>query len=265
VTNCVLVGNYAYQGGGAYGGLLKNCILSYNWSGSYGGSYGGGAYQCTLWNCNLIRNSARWGGGAAFSIVYNSALTGNSASVRGGGAFSTTLYNCTVTGNNSANEAGGVNYCTLYNCIVVANRARSDDNYLDGSFQYSCSTPLPPGPGNIEVDPQLLTTTHLASTSPCLRAGNPAWASGVDMDGEPWSAPPAMGADQPNPDQAIGPLNLEIQASSTTMAAGYAVSFAAAGDGRLWQNVWDFGDGTTITNQAFVRHAWSALASTLSS
>ena len=64
VTNCVLSGNFAYEGngdggGGAYGGTLNNCTLTGN-SAQGGGSKsqvnGGGAADCTLNNCTLTGN-----------------------------------------------------------------------------------------------------------------------------------------------------------------------------------------------------------------
>jgi hypothetical protein len=77
----------------------------------------------------------------------------------------------------------------------------------------------------------------------------------VDIDGEPWANPPAMGADQPG--LTTGPLNLGIDAGCTNVATGYATWFGSSFEGPVSRSVWDFGDGTVLTNQPFTRHAWS--------
>jgi len=147
-----------------------------------------------------------WGGGVrceASSVLTNSVLTGNSASVGGGGASGRGKpYNCALTGN-SAESGGGASEGTLHNCIVYLNQG---GNRRGATFQHSCTTPLPPGPGNIAANPQLASDTHLSVTSPCLGAGSSEWASGVDIDGERWANPPAMGADQVWSGASIGAL-----------------------------------------------------------
>jgi len=169
-----------------------------------------------------------------------------------------------VTGNSAESGGGADVYweyghykCSLRNCIVYFNRAPKGANYSkETTFDYSCTTPLAPGPGNIAADPQLANATHLSPNSPCIGAGNPAYAQGVDIDGEPWASPPTMGADQPGP--ATGPLSLGIDADFTNVATGYAVSFTARNTGPILSSVWDFGDGTVLTNQPFASHTWEA-------
>jgi PKD repeat protein len=282
--NCMLTANFAAgpyygEGGGANGCTLYNCTLTGNRAGFGGGTSGGTLYQCTLignsawfgggasggtlYNCTLTGNAASYqGGGASGGILYNRILTlynciltGNSADDTGGGAAGGMLYNCTLTGN-SAHDGGGAAGGTLYNCIVYYNRASNGANYSGGSFAHSCTTPLPPGPGNTAADPELATPTHLSPTSPCLGAGNPAYATGVDIDGEPWADPPAMGADQPA--SAIGPLSLWIDTEFTQVAPGYAASFTVRNIGPILKSVWNFGDGIALTNQPIAIHAWLA-------
>ncbi len=242
VTNCVLTGNWADCGGGAYGGTLYNCTLTDN-----SADVGGGTYESTLYNCTLTGNSAGHGGGAYGAVLYNCTLTGNSAQ-KGGGVVSGVLYNCLVYFNR-ANE--GANWCSFWDSVF-------GPVWVAPHFEYSCTTPMPLGPGNISADPQLVSATHLASTSPCLGAGNPAWVAGMDIDGEPWAAPPAMGADQVWPGQCLGPVALDLHASFTETAAVFPVSFTAHITGRICKSVWDFGDGTVITNQPSISHAWTA-------
>jgi len=260
LNNCTLTANSASSGGGgAFGGTLNNCILTDNSA----GNCGGGTYCGTLNNCTLTANSASSGGGGAFGrstdglycTLNNCALTGNSAGY-GGGASDCTLNNCTLTGN-SAYEGGGVYGGTLNNCIVYYNSATNGANYGYCTFAYSCTTPLPEGPGNIDADPILLTTTHLSDQSPCIGRGSPEYASGVDIDGEPWLDPPCMGADQFVPGAAIGPLTVAIKAAYTNIATGFAVSFVADNTGPIRASAWDFGDGARATNQAYASHTWA--------
>ena len=187
LSNCVLTGNWADEGGGTYLGTFYNCTLAGNRAYS-----GGGASYGTLYNCTLTSNSAfggdpAGGGGAAGGTLYNCTLTGNSAGNSGGGVYYGTLYNCTLTGNSAGNSGGGAYGGTLYNCIVYYNTALNGPNFLVGTLNYCCTTPLPSGEGNITAEPLFVNTNgnyHLASGSPCIDAGNNAHAAGsTDLDG----------------------------------------------------------------------------------
>ena len=210
VTNCTLTGNKArLYGGGAWMGTLNNCTLSGNW-GSY---YGGGAFSSTLINCNLTKNSAwdaggaaysgtlinctlttNWsryhGGGSRYGTLINCTLTGNSASY-GGGVDSGTLSHCTLTGNSASNDSGGAYSGWLTNSIVYYNTATYGPNYYGSAFAYSCTTPMPAGPGNLTNVPLFLNTNgwsnlRLQSNSPCINAGNNAYVRSLtDLDGNP--------------------------------------------------------------------------------
>jgi PKD repeat protein len=221
-------------------------------------------------NCTLVDNSAYSGGGAAAlyswrpSTLNNCTLTGNRAYEGGGvsaddnGDGACTLNNCTVT-DNFANSGGGAYGGIFHNCIVYFNQGLKGANYCEGFygilFEYSCTTPIPPGPGNITEDPQLITASHVSRSSPCVGAGSSNYSSGVDIDGEPWGSPPAMGADQPG--LTGGVLIMSIQVNYTNVATDFPVSFTAFNVGPITKSVWDFGDGTFATNQPCPRHAWT--------
>ncbi len=287
LNNCTLIGNsvsgagvlgHGY-GGGAFGCTLNNCTLTdNNSSGPLETGSGGGAFDCTLDNCTLIGNSAPNGGGASSSTLNNCTLTGNYASGHlrtGSGASSSTLNNCTLTGNAglgasggtlnnctlTGNSGGGASGSTLNNCIVYFNTATGASNYDSSStLNYCCTTPQPTnGVGNISLDPQLASSSHLSSASPCRGAGNAAYASGTDIDGEAWASPPSIGCDEYHAGAVIGPLNAGIAASFTNVTMGFTVQLTALIEGRTTASSWDFCDGITVTNQPYTSHAWAAL------
>ncbi len=221
VTDCVITGSCANQGGGIYSGTLFNCTLSGNTAVVLGGGGvppefgdGGGACGSVLYNCTLTGNKALHGGGAAYCTLYNCVLTGNTAngaSIRmpfgtsylrgvGGGASSSSLYNCTLTRNSSTGICGGVHDSELYNCILYFNTVlkQSGGANYDGSsiLNYCCTTPLPrTGSGNFALSKNGVNTLfadyaggnlRLGANSPCINAGNNAYAATTtDLDGNP--------------------------------------------------------------------------------
>jgi hypothetical protein len=213
LSNCVLSGNSAVLEGGAGSDCtMFNCTLSSNSAGS-----GGGALGCYLLNCSLVGNAAVYsgggsahsrldrcvlsgntslhaGGGSYRSIMSNCLVVGNSAGSMGGGSDGGTLYNCTLVGNSATNQyGGGSSGSFLNNCIIFFNVAAWSSN-CDGSVTLNyCCTPTPGamGVGNISNDPQFVDAAagnfHLNATSPCIDAGNNAYAEGyvADFDGNP--------------------------------------------------------------------------------
>jgi hypothetical protein len=123
ISNCVLVYNYAGEGGGgAYQGTLNNCAISNN--AAY--SYGGGTYLANLNNCIVSSNRMikGWGGGVAYGILSNCLITRNFVPDYGdgGGIYCSTLNNCTVS-NNIAYRGGGVAHGVAINSLISSNRA----------------------------------------------------------------------------------------------------------------------------------------------
>src|SRR5262249_48810572 len=121
------------------------------------------------------------------------------------------------------------NNCTINNSIVYFNLAPDAPNYgFDCTFTNCCTWPLPPaGTGNISLDPQLVGTAHIAATSPCRAAGNPAYATGTDLDGEAWANPPSMGCDELSVGTVTGPIGVSLTLSYTNVPVGYPVDLAA--------------------------------------
>ena len=278
LSNCTIAGNSAFLGGGAGSAGLNNCLLSDNTAYSGGGAisstlthctlrsnsvshYGGGAWGGTLNWCTLVGNSADLqGGGANNSSILNSELTGNSALQYGGGAYSCTLNNCTLTGNSALQYGGGSCSSTLNNCVAYYNNAPAFPNYTGTNLNYCCTTPLPDsGAGNIALDPQLASTSHLSGSSPCRGTGSAALASGTDIDGEPWANPPSIGCDEHYAGAVTGALTVSILANYTTVTPGFSIQLAATTTGRVSATRWEFSDGTTVTNQPCLTRAWNVL------
>jgi len=167
VTNCVIIGNAAFLGGGTYLG--------------------------TLVNCKLIGNSAiesGWGGGAYNSTLINCLLTGNRSGYRGGAAYGCSLVSCTIAGNTG--QPTSIENCTLTNCICYYN---SPDNSSTGQgnnyFNNGCTTPLPSSGVNTFTNPPAFLDFaggdfHLNPASPCINAGNNSFITNTtDLDGNP--------------------------------------------------------------------------------
>jgi hypothetical protein len=191
VSNCVLTGNSAGNGGGgAYGnGKLINCIITNNW----GRGYGGGAYGCMLVNCLLKGNAANQGGGALGGTFTNCLLINNTARISGGGSYGDTFVNCTVVSNfvsdPNGRAAGIENAKIVANSIVYFNNAPLFPNYNDSPMAFSCTTPAAIGAGNITNAPLFESEGgeyHLQSMSPCINSGNNSYIStSTDLDGNP--------------------------------------------------------------------------------
>jgi len=92
--------------------------------------------------------------------------------------------------------------------------------------------------GNISLDPQLASASHLSADSPCRGAGSAAYASGTDIDSEPWARPPSIGCDEYHAGAVTGPLTVAITATFTSVLPGYAVQLTALIEGQTTGSVW---------------------------
>jgi hypothetical protein len=233
VTNCLIIGNVATNGGGVYAGTLYNCMLK-------GNSVAAGMYGT--------------GGGACSSKLYNCLLSGNSATAAtygtGGGACYCDLYDCTVTGN-SAYQSGGIAAGTMNNCIVYYNSALYYSNYYAWANNYCCTMPMPTnGVGNITNAPLFVDPAsghfQLQSGSPCINAGNNAFVFGMtDLDGNSRISGGTvdMGAYE---FQWSGRPSIFLQPTAQSVYAGSNAAFTVGAGGSpplAWQ--WNF-NGTAL-------------------
>ncbi len=239
VSNCVLAGNAAGEGGaGAYGGdigaspavalKLIHCTLENNWARGYGGA----AYGCVLVDCLEAGNSAgNSGGGSCQCLLTNCVVVGNSAGFSGGGSYGDKLVNCTIVSNsipgtNLGLSGGGIgNGLLVANCIVYFNSAPTGANYYDAPMAYCCTTPAIAGAGNLTNAPLLVAPAngdyHLLSNSPCINSGDNAYISASsDFDG---SARIAGGTVD------IGAY--EFQSPSSLLSYAWAQQYGFATDG----------------------------------
>lgn len=253
LSGCTLTANRAYNfGGGAYLSGLVNCSVISNtaWG-------GGGAVEATLKGCRVAANEAEdYGGGARNCKLDGCVVVENFSRTRGGGVSLGSANNCTITRNRALVEGGGTWAGTVRNCIIWDNRAPENANCSGGAVQYSCTTPLMSGEGNTAQDPLLASDSHLSRHSPCIGAGFDDYATGVDIDGETWSTPPAMGCDEYHAGDVTGALAVAIQSDYTNAATGTAIGFSSDIRGMVSASRWSFGDGTVVSNAACVSHAW---------
>jgi PKD repeat protein len=278
-SNCVLVANSANSdGGGSYQGELYSCVLTEN-NADYGGggcigtlsnciiyansaTEGGGAFSGTAYNCTFRNNWAVRGGAASGIYLFNCVVTGNTA-VQGGGGYYTTLRNCTLTGNSALEGGGLYRGGTVYqgpiqNSILCYNAAVFGANAFQSTVSNSCLFPDSVGGfNNLIEDPQLASPTHLSSDSPCIGVGKLSYTQGVDLDGETWLNPPCIGADQVVVGSASGPLSVAIGGVVPCAVSGFQLALIAEIEGRTTSSVWDFGDGTVVSNRPYASHGWA--------
>lgn len=239
--------------------------------------YGGGELtvtNATISNCVLTNNSAQSGGGGAASGTLNNCFLAYNFTPTGGAAYACNLNNCTLRNNHCSNPTGsaGVYFCTCRNSIITDNYRSLLGNpdysllnfpsFAANFFTNCCTSPLPPyGTGNITLNPLYLDFSGgftLSPSSPCLGAGNPMFAMGYDLDGEPYLNPPAIGCDEINATNLPGPLSFGFPYLATNALVYHQVNFVGQFQGRPSEIDWSFGDGPTVTNLgAYTSHTWT--------
>ncbi len=247
-----------------------------------GGGVWGASTNAIVCNCLLSNNFASYGGGGIGFGTLNNSLVVQNVATYGGGAYEATLNNCTVQNNFTtvfASMRGGGTYGgSVRNSIVVNNydgypEISFTDNYSDLvqplQYSYSCSSsPYGlPGVGNITSDPQFLDWYHISIYSPCRGAGSALYASGSDLDGEPWNDPPSLGCDEVVVSNRTGPLEVSLSVAYDDSATNLLVSsrnwvylagFSGSITGHASYLSWNFGDGTIITNGDYTTiHSWT--------
>jgi hypothetical protein len=166
VSNCIITGNCASTlGGGSAFGWYKNCVISSNVC-FYDG---GGNYAGSFTNCLIIGNSTQSEGGGAY--------------------YAGSFVNCTIVGNR-AGDGAGVYAGVLKNCIVYYNNSTFGSNIFNTQAATNCCTAPTNGMTACVSNPPLFVNLaggdlRLQSSSPCINAGNNAFASGADLDGRP--------------------------------------------------------------------------------
>jgi PKD repeat protein len=247
-------------------------------NGNSSSQLGGGVYQGNNFNCLITGNKSSIGGGAYQSTNYNCIITGNTAG-QGGGLYLATIINCTVA-SNSASIGGGIYAGIAFNSIIDFNSASGGGaNWTNSPYFYHCCTTPQPNvyAGNITNDPLFVDVAggdlRLKCGSPCIDTGSANYFSPIgiltapandfrdvprplDGDGDGITQFD-MGAYEYNP--AIDQIPV-IRAAFTFagFATHYAVPFIGEIGGCADYFWWDFGDGTTVTNQSNVSHAWSS-------
>ena len=135
LSNSLVTGNRAYNGGGAaestlFGSTISNNVANVS---SFNGGNGGGVYHSVLNACLIFNNICAWGFGGG---CYNSTLTGCTVAgnlatnLYGGGAYIGSMHYCVVSNNIAFNGGGGICQARATNCLIIGNSARYDGGSL---------------------------------------------------------------------------------------------------------------------------------------
>ena len=209
LKDSLVVGNYAYGGGGLSSVRAENCVITGNTAEFAGGVEGGTMTSdgTLLVNCTISDNAALNGsaGGLSRATAVNCLIKGNTAPYHAGGAWECSLYNCTVVSNTAGDSGGGVydgdellywpsdpDYGVVYNCVVWGNSApRLADLFVMWNGDHNCAPEVTHGyDGNTTNAPAFVDAANgdyrLMTGSPCINAGsNGCVATAVDLSGYP--------------------------------------------------------------------------------
>jgi hypothetical protein len=166
--------------------------------------------------------------------------------------------------NNSAlgsRSGAGVFGGSVTNSIIRYNYSFINEDNYDGAFgaismAYSCTTPLPSGPGNIANSPEIGGDFYLRESSPCRGRGSPLVTYGTDIDGDAWLNPPSMGCDEYQASSVVGPLLVSLSQHWPDSTVGQRHDFFATYSGRISGYEFAFGDGPPATN-GLNSHIWT--------
>ena len=184
LTNGATPSSGDYFGGGVYcsssGCVVSNCIIT----GNYASNGGGGVNSGTVVNCILSGNSVgasqSVGGGAARdSLLINCLLTQNFSASTGSAANECSLLNCTVVSNSTAESGPSMSDCTLKNTIAYYNFSEYTNADVAGGGTYTncCLSFTNYFAVNSFTNPPLFVNPaagnfRLLPWSPCINAGN---------------------------------------------------------------------------------------------
>jgi len=119
-------------------------------------------------------------------------------------------------------------------------------------------SPVKSGVGNTNAPQYFLDSYHLSSLSPAVGAGNSAYASGLDLDGQPWNNPPSMGCSEVVSSNLVGPLAVTFSTYGTNLLLSSPNPFFGHITGHAASVAWSFGDGLIITNIGATEiHQWT--------
>jgi hypothetical protein len=190
ISNCVVAGNRAVEGGGVHGqGTVLDSLISANHAELFGGGGVLGA-NARLIRCMVTGNTATNGGGvygdSSYTTAVDSIITNNHARWRGGGVYSQGMLfeHCTITGNTTDDEGGGFyGYGGgMSRCIVSGNRAsnRGGGAWCHGSGITNCliigNTAVQGG--GMACDGCVVMNTTVSSNSASLQGGGMLFVAG---------------------------------------------------------------------------------------
>ncbi len=162
ISNCVVIGNRAREGGGLYNGHVFNCRIMNNQASSSGGGISGGSGMLvrdsiiaenrassgggvngpvTIEWCFIVDNVATQlagGGVSGANAIRNCLIQGNSAAAMGGGVNAGTVYDSRIISNRSANLGGGGYQTTFWHCDVIGNAATNSGGGMYHTAAYNC-------------------------------------------------------------------------------------------------------------------------------